>query len=153
MILSFNKLETLRDQKTVYTAGSFDLFHRGHVEYLKAIKEKYPDHKLVLGLLPDKRIAAKKGSSRPIIKQNDRLAVIDAIKYVDYTFICPIYKGGQDATFIILEKLRPEFVVFPQKKYLKLQGEFAKTGSKIIIQERKPHTSTSTIIEKIKKSA
>ncbi len=150
MILKFSNLDTLRNQKTVYTAGSFDLFHHGHVKYLRAIREKYPNHKVVLGLLPDKRIAGKKGSSRPIIKEKDRIAVIDSIKYVDYVFICPIYKHAEDATFIILEKLKPKYVVFPQKKYLKLKHEFEKTGSKIVILNRQLNSeSTSNIIKRI----
>jgi len=150
MITTFNKLHTLKKIKTVYTAGSFDLFHYGHVDYLQQIKKNFPKYKLVVGLLPDNRIKAKKGLDRPIIKQKHRLIVMNSIKYVDHAFICPIYKNGQDATFIILDKLRPRYVVFPQKKYLRIKKEFTKFGSQIVIQKRRHKTSTTEIIKRIR---
>ncbi len=151
MIIPFYKLQSLRKRKTVYTAGCFDLFHRGHIAYLKEIKKKWPHHKLVLGIAPDRRVSAKKGPGRPIIKQADRLAVVDAIKYVDYSFICPAHKGGVYPMFDILKKMKPDIVVSSIKRYRKLIDEFQKVGSKLIIQKRIPHDSTSIIIERIKR--
>jgi cytidyltransferase-like protein len=151
MITTFKKLGELAKLKTVYTAGSFDLFHRGHVLFLSSVKERFPGYKLVVGVLPDKRIQAKKGKERPVIKQADRLAVVDASKFVDFAFIAPVYKDGRDATFVILEKLRPKYVAVPYKKYLTMQDEFRKSESEFVLQESiKGTESTSQIIRRIK---
>lgn len=152
MILKFRELNKLQKEKVVYTAGSFDLLHTGHIDYLRLIKEKFPGYKLIVGLLPDQRIAAKKGKERPIINQHNRLKMIDALKFVDYCFICPLYKEGQDATYVIVKKLKPEHVVFPQKKYLKHSDWFKEQNINLSIGPRtRSQLSTSIIIEKIKK--
>jgi D-beta-D-heptose 7-phosphate kinase/D-beta-D-heptose 1-phosphate adenosyltransferase len=150
MILKFADLKRLSKVKTVYTAGSFDLLHRGHVDFLKGIRLKFPRHKVVLGLLPDKRVTAKKGPGRPVIKQRDRLLVIDCVRYVDYSFICPVYKNGQDSTFLILRDLRPEFVVFPDRRYQEMKERFGETGSTLIIQGKTSDRSTSKILNRIR---
>lgn len=153
MIITYKDLNKLQNQKTIYTAGSFDLFHSGHVAYIKKIKKEFPDHKLIVGILTDNRIRSKKGLDRPIINQKDRLIVLEAIRFVDYAFICP--QGGKngkydDVTELVLKKLRPDIVAFPEKKYLKKIPMFEKYGSKLVILPRSPRQSTTTIIRKIK---
>ena len=38
----------------VYTDGIFDLFHRGHIEFLNNIKKKYKNCILIVGIINDK---------------------------------------------------------------------------------------------------
>ena len=38
----------------IYTDGIFDLFHRGHIEFLNNIKKKYPNSNLIVGIINDK---------------------------------------------------------------------------------------------------
>jgi len=65
----------------IYTGGIFDLFHRGHVEYFKKIKELYPDSILLVGLADDRAATAYK--RRPIFKDADRCEILKSIKYID----------------------------------------------------------------------
>lgn len=62
--------------------GVFDMFHRGHLESFKYIKNKYPDSKLVVGIIND--IECKTYKRLPIIHETDRVEIIKAIKYVDH---------------------------------------------------------------------
>lgn len=149
MVITYSNLQRLKKTRTVYTAGSFDLFHKGHVDYLRKLRESFPKHKIVVGILPDKRVAAKKGPERPIIGQRERLAVVDSIRYVDYAFICPSLKGGQNSTFAVLGRLRPNIIVYPEKKYLGLAHAIDAAGSKLVIQSRVGKTSTSRILKRI----
>ena len=63
----------------VYVDMVGDLFHAGHVALLQAARE-CGDH-LVVGVLSDETVAAYK--RRPIMNLAERVAVIEACRYVD----------------------------------------------------------------------
>jgi glycerol-3-phosphate cytidylyltransferase len=65
-----------------YTTGTFDLFHKGHVEFLKKTKN-YCDH-LIVGVTTDE-LGFKEKGRKPIINTENRIAVVNACKYVDQT--------------------------------------------------------------------
>lgn len=69
-------------KKVVFTNGTFDIIHRGHVEYLQAAR-KLGDV-LVVGLNTDTSIRRLKGKGRPVNKNADRAAVVAALGCVDY---------------------------------------------------------------------
>lgn len=79
--------EKLRDEgKKIVTAnGSFDIFHVGHIRFIKEAKEQ--GDVLILGLNSDKSIKSYKGPERPIIPEEHRAEVLNAIEYVDYIVI------------------------------------------------------------------
>ncbi|MGQ8873602.1 adenylyltransferase/cytidyltransferase family protein [Paenibacillus sp. TSA_86.1] len=65
-----------------YIAGVFDLFHIGHLNLLRKVKERC-DH-LIVGVLTDELVFHFKNIT-PFIPQDERQAIIQAIKYVDRT--------------------------------------------------------------------
>jgi len=67
--------------KIVYTAGAFDVFHPGHLEFLKAARA-LGDY-LVVGLHPDNIITMYKGAKYPIMNLQERLLSVLACRYVD----------------------------------------------------------------------
>jgi glycerol-3-phosphate cytidylyltransferase len=77
--------------KNVYVIGVFDLFHRGHVEFLK--KAKALGGKLIIAINGDDMVADYK--RRPFYSENDRLEIINACKYVDDAFIIREYDNKQ----------------------------------------------------------
>lgn len=70
----------LRPPMKLYTGGTFDLFHSGHVNFLKQCK-KISDV-VIVALNTDEFIERYKGK-KPIITYEDRKSVLLSCKYVD----------------------------------------------------------------------
>ena len=69
----------------VWTNGCFDVLHRGHIELFKYAKS-LGDY-LVVGIDTDERVRASKGPSRPFNIIEDRIAMLESIKYIDEIFV------------------------------------------------------------------
>ncbi|MBI4536131.1 MAG: D-glycero-beta-D-manno-heptose 1-phosphate adenylyltransferase [Ignavibacteriae bacterium] len=96
----------LRKQKrvVVFTNGTFDIIHRGHVDYLTRAKSL--GDVLVVGLNTDSSIRRIKGSNRPINNNADRATVLAALAAVDY--VCFF---GDDTPHRIISRLVPDILV------------------------------------------
>ena len=91
----------------VYTGGTFDLFHSGHVAFLRSCKRiAGKDGRVVVSLNTDEFIAAYKGKP-PIMSFDERKAVLMACRYVD-SVVANV--GGEDSKPAI-ENVLPDFVV------------------------------------------
>lgn len=66
--------------KLGYTTGTYDLFHHGHVEFLK--KARSLCDRLVVGVTNDDLGYAEKGK-RPIIPLDQRMSVVASCRYAD----------------------------------------------------------------------
>lgn len=66
----------------VFTNGCFDILHAGHVYYLQRAKELGAT--LWVGVNSDPSIRKLKGAGRPVNLLQDRLAVLGALRCVDY---------------------------------------------------------------------
>jgi len=92
------------NKKIVFTNGCFDLFHVGHLKLLKESK-KYGDI-LIVGINSDKSVKNIKSNNRPIINENQRLATISAIMYVDI-----VYLFDEDTPIKLIEIIKPDVLV------------------------------------------
>ena len=63
-----------------YTSGVYDLFHIGHLNLLRKAKEQC-DY-LIVSVSTDELVLKYK-NRKPIIKFKDRMAIVEAIRYVD----------------------------------------------------------------------
>ena len=63
-----------------YTTGVFDMFHIGHLNILKKSKELCDF--LIVGVSTDELVESYKNKN-PIICFEERIAIVEAIKYVD----------------------------------------------------------------------
>lgn len=70
----------MKKYKIGYTTGVFDLFHIGHLNILRRAKEMC-DY-LIVGVSTD-RLAWEYKNKKPIIPYSERVAIVEAIRYVD----------------------------------------------------------------------
>lgn len=87
----------------IYTGGTFDLFHSGHVEFLRRCKKL---GRVTVALNTDDFILQYKGKS-PVMTYSEREAVLLSCRYVDS--VIPNY-GGPDSKPSII-KARAELIV------------------------------------------
>jgi len=90
--------------KKVYTGGTFDLFHRGHVNFLRQCKE-IGDH-LTVSLNTDEFIYRYKGNYS-VMSYEDRKEILLSCRYVDE--VIPNEDGEDSKPAILL--VNPKFVV------------------------------------------
>jgi glycerol-3-phosphate cytidylyltransferase len=91
----------------VYTGGTFDLFHAGHVRFLKQCKNiAGDDGKVVVSLNKDEFIEAYKGNP-PVVSFKARAEVLLGCRFVDE--VIPNY-GNSDSK-VAIQKVMPNFVV------------------------------------------
>jgi cytidyltransferase-like protein len=80
---------------TLYTGGTFDCFHAGHVNLLRQCRQLVGDDgKVVVALNTDEFVEEYKGRA-PVISFLDRWAVVKACRYVD---VVVSNMGGADST-------------------------------------------------------
>lgn len=91
---------------TVYTGGTFDLLHAGHVNFLERCREIAGLGDVVVSLNTDEFIELYKGAP-PVMSYDERKAVLEALRYVDQ--VIPNV-GGHDST-IAIEQAKPDIIV------------------------------------------
>ena len=70
----------MKKYKIGYTTGVFDLFHIGHLNIIKRAKEQC--EYLIVGVSTDELVLTYK-KKKPVIPFEQRIAIVDALKYVD----------------------------------------------------------------------
>ena len=100
MILTFEQLKDYR-QKVAMVDGAFDPLHRGHIEYFRAAAQ-HLDVPLLCNVASDRYVRTK---HPPLLPEEQRAAVVDAIRFISYTHI------NQFDTETILRELRPKYYV------------------------------------------
>src|SRR5262245_50234371 len=97
MIVAMRQLASLRrrlaHRRIVLAGGTFDLFHRGHIKALRNLRN-FGDT-VVIAVSTDIRVRERKGPARPILNQRQRLAIVNAIRYVDYALLSPPPKATE----------------------------------------------------------
>jgi rfaE bifunctional protein nucleotidyltransferase chain/domain len=93
-----------KHKSVVFTNGTFDILHRGHVEYLAAARAL--GDVLIVGLNTDASIRRIKGKGRPINPNADRAAVLAALASVD--FVCFF---GSNTPGRLIEQIVPDVLV------------------------------------------
>lgn len=99
MIVPFEQLRTLRG-RVAMVDGAFDPLHRGHIEYFRAAATLGVP--LLCNVASDRYVRTK---HVPLLPEDQRAAVIDAIRFISYTHV------NQFDTETILEELRPRLYV------------------------------------------
>lgn len=92
-LIAQSDLMTLHDKlkeknnKIVFTAGSWDLLHVGHCRYFEEAK-KHGDI-LVVGASSNEAIRKVKGPNKPILDERIRSEMLTYIRFIDFVTILP----------------------------------------------------------------
>jgi glycerol-3-phosphate cytidylyltransferase len=91
----------------IYTGGTFDLFHAGHVNLLKRCKDiAGVDGKVVVSVNSDAFVSKYKGLT-PVMSQDERVNVLKSCKFVDEVII---NMGDEDSKSTIVS-IQPQYIV------------------------------------------
>ena len=129
----------------VFTNGTFDIIHRGHVEYLT--KARSLGDVLVVGLNTDASIRRIKGKGRPINPNHDRAAVLAGLAAVDY--VCFF---GENTPERLIRSLLPDVLVkgADWKEGEIVGGDLVRAHGGVVRRIRlTPGRSTTSIIRRI----
>lgn len=133
-----------QERVCVYVDIVGDLFHAGHVEFLK--KAKSFGNYLIVGVLADDTVEEYK--RRPVLCLEDRVKVISACKYVDEVIVAPPLR----LTETMVQDLGINFVVHGDDFNKDLLEDQYGVALKLGIFRTVPYTpgiSTTEIIQRI----
>ena len=131
--------------KVVLTQGVWDLIHEGHAQYLQKAKEL--GDVLIVGVDTDEVVKYRKGPTRPIVPEKERVKMISHLKHVDLI----VMKESKTDNGKLIRAIKPDILVISQttksvhegKKFIdgvkEKHGEYCKE-----IVNLKPQSTTST---------
>ncbi len=129
--------------KVIFTNGCFDLLHMGHVRYLQQARRL--GNCLVVAVNSDESVRRLKGSSRPVIGQDERAEMLASLECVDYVTIFE-----EDTPAELLELLRPDVLVKGGTTDVVVAREIVEGyGGEVLTLEKVEGLSTTGIIERI----
>ncbi len=133
--------------------GAFDLIHVGHLhllEYAATLEDL-----LVVAVLSDNYVRGYKNSSRPIINEKQRAAMVAALRCVDYVYLAGVSPNSPR----VLSLLKPDSIVFGkdpqsevrlQQRIAQVKASSPKTKIQILPRYTEEEISTGLILKKIR---
>ena len=132
-------------EKIVMTNGCFDILHAGHVQYLEQAKEL--GHRLIVAINDDASVRRLKGNARPINTLQQRVAVIAALRAVDW-----VVAFSEDTPERLILRISPDVLTKgADYKISEIAGAdyVISQGGQVKLLALKPGCSTTAVIEKI----
>lgn len=132
--------------KIGYTSGVFDMFHIGHLNILRRAKEQC-DY-LIVGVTTD-QLSYDRKNKYPIICQEDRMEIVNAIKYVDKV----IPQEDMDKLRVVIENNVDVVFVGSDWKgtesWKKYEEQFAQYNCAVVYLDHTDGISSTILREKI----
>ena len=131
-------------RKVVFTNGCFDILHRGHVTSL--MQARALGDLLIVGVNSDASVQRNKGPTRPIIGEDDRIALLLALRCVDYAL-----PFDEETPLNLIKALLPDILVKGRDWAHNVVGraEVEAAGGRVVLADLVAGRSTTTIIERI----
>lgn len=131
-------------RRIVFTNGTFDLLHAGHVGYLEFARRQ--GDVLIVGLNSDASVRRYKGPGRPIQSERDRARVLAALECVDYVVIF-----GESEPKALIAALQPDVLVkgADWAHYVSGREIVERRGGKVVLARMLPGRSTTNLIQRI----
>ena len=89
----------------VWANGCFDVLHRGHIELFRYAKSL--GDKLLVGIDTDEKIKTDKGPARPFNCLEDRVYLLESIKYIDEVQVF----GSKEGLESLISSYKPDILV------------------------------------------
>lgn len=131
-----------------YTTGVFDMFHIGHLNILRRAKKSCDF--LIVGVTTDE-LCFKRKHKYPIINEHERMAIVEAIKYVDKVVsqesmdkMNAVKKYGVSVVFVGSDWKGTD-------SWNKYEEEFAKVGCRVEYLSHTDGISSTILREKLRK--
>jgi glycerol-3-phosphate cytidylyltransferase len=138
----------MKKYKVGYTTGVFDMFHIGHLNILKRAKEQC--EYLIVGVSTDEVVQSYK-HKLPVIPFEDRIAIVEAIKYVDKVVTQTSLDKMEAYKVLKFDAIFHGSDWKGSTMYDKLAEDFAKVGVDIVFLPYTNGVSSSIIREKVGK--
>lgn len=129
-----------------YTTGVFDMFHIGHLNIIRRAKEQC-DY-LIVGVTTDD-LCLKRKNKLPIICEADRMAIVEAIRYVDRVVpqsdmdkIKPVKEYGVNVVFVGSDWKGTE-------SWNRYEQEFAMVGCNVVYLDHTDGISSTILRERL----
>ena len=136
----------MKKYKTGYTAGVYDMFHVGHLKILRQAKEMCDF--LVVGITTDE-LSLKKKNKLPVIPYEERVEIVEAIKYVDKVI------PQEDSNKVLAHDIIDFDVIFVgddwkgTEVWNNYENEFKKMGVDVVYFPYTKVTSSTMLREKL----
>ena len=138
----------MKKYKIGYTTGVYDMFHIGHLNILRRAKEQCET--LIVGVTTDELCNSRKGK-KPIICEADRVAIVEAIRYVDKVVLqadmdklTAVRELGADAVFVGSDwQGTPEWQEY--------ERQFAAVGCTVVYLDHTDGISSTVLRERMNK--
>jgi len=147
VISTYIKCAREKGQTIGLTSGSFDLIHFHHFLYLVRCRRECDV--LIVGVDSDELVRQLKGIGRPIIYDSRRVAMVDGLKPVTFSFVMNTVADFGLAAKIIQPDVILKNNFFAGREDEIVGKEYAKRIK--IIQDVVDHNSTTQIIEEATK--
>ena len=134
-----------RGEKIVMTNGCFDILHAGHVSYLKAA-HKLGD-RLIVAVNTDASVRRLKGEKRPIVPEDQRMAVLAGLDSVDW-----VVPFTEDTPQRVIAAILPDLLVKGgdyQPQDIAGYAEVTANGGEVRVLHFEDGCSTSNIVKTI----
>lgn len=131
-------------ERVVFTNGTFDILHVGHLDYLTFARAQ--GDCLVVGLNSDASVRRYKGPKRPIVPETERAALIAGLRAVDHVVIF-----DEDEPKELIGFLLPDVLVKGEDwgHYVSGREEVEANGGRVVLAKLVTGKSTTNIVKKI----
>lgn len=132
-------------ERGVLSNGCFDLLHVGHLRTLVAARAL--GDFLVVGLNSDAGVQRLKGPDRPLVPQDERAELLDALRCVDYVVFF-----DEPTALELAAELRPAIYVKSEEyrdKPLPERAVVEAAGGVVHLLPLQPGRSTTTLVQRI----
>jgi len=135
-----------REGRTVvFTNGTFDLLHPGHLDILERARRE--GDALFVGLNSDASVRRYKGPDRPILPEAARARMLAALECVDAVVIF-----DEDEPRDLIAALEPDVLVkgADWARYVSGRDIVEARGGRVVLADLLPGWSTTSLVERIR---